>query len=36
VVAIESVGFYRWLWEMLEPIVEELVLARYNRKSWTG
>ena len=26
-VAIESVGFYRWLWEMLEPIVEELVLA---------
>ena len=27
VVAIESVGFYRWLWELLEPIVEELVLA---------
>jgi transposase len=26
-VAIESVGFYRWLWEMLEPIVENLVLA---------
>jgi len=26
-VALESVGFYRWLWEMLEPIVEELVLA---------
>jgi len=26
-VAIESVGFYRWLWEMLEPIVERLVLA---------
>jgi transposase len=26
-VAIESVGFYRWLWEMLEPIVEQLVLA---------
>ena len=26
-VAIESVGFYRWLWEMLEPIVEELTLA---------
>ena len=26
-VAIESVGFYRWLWEMLEPIVEELLLA---------
>jgi transposase len=25
--AIESVGFYRWLWEMLEPIVEKLVLA---------
>src|SRR6476660_8443755 len=27
VVAIESVGFYRWLWEMLEPIADELVLA---------
>lgn len=26
-VAIETVGFYRWLWEMLEPIVQELVLA---------
>jgi transposase len=26
-VAIETVGFYRWLWEMLEPVVEELVLA---------
>jgi transposase len=26
-VAIESVGFYRWLWEMLEPLVERLVLA---------
>lgn len=26
-VAIESVGFYRWLWEMLEPVVENLVLA---------
>ena len=26
-VAIESVGFYRWLWELLEPIVDELVLA---------
>lgn len=26
-VAIESVGFYRWLWELLEPIVEKLVLA---------
>jgi transposase len=26
-VAIESVGFYRWLWEMLEPIAEKLVLA---------
>jgi transposase len=26
-VAIESVGFYRWLWEMLEPIVEKLLLA---------
>lgn len=27
IVAIESVGFYRWLWELLEPIVEKLVLA---------
>jgi transposase len=27
VVAIETVGFYRWLWEELEPIVERLVLA---------
>jgi transposase len=27
IVAIEAVGFYRWLWEMLEPIVEKLVLA---------
>jgi len=26
-VAIEAVGFYRWLWETLEPIVDELVLA---------
>ena len=26
-VAIETVGFYRWLWEMLEPVVEKLVLA---------
>lgn len=26
-VAIEAVGFYRWLWEMLEPVVDELVLA---------
>jgi transposase len=26
-VAIETVGFYRWLWETLEPICEELVLA---------
>jgi len=26
-VAIETVGFYRWLWETLEPIVEKLVLA---------
>jgi transposase len=26
-VAIESVGFYRWLWELLEPIVEKLLLA---------
>jgi transposase len=27
VVAIETVGFYRWLWETLEPVVEKLVLA---------
>ncbi len=27
VVAIEAVGFYRWLWDLLEPIVEKLVLA---------
>jgi transposase len=26
-VAIEAVGFYRWLWDLLEPIVEKLVLA---------
>jgi len=26
-VAIESVGFYRWLWELLEPLVDKLVLA---------
>jgi transposase len=26
-VAIEAVGFYRWLWETLEPIVDQLVLA---------
>jgi transposase len=26
-VAIEAVGLYRWLWELLEPIVEKLVLA---------
>jgi transposase len=26
-VAIESVGFYRWLWELLEGVVEKLVLA---------
>lgn len=26
-VAIETVGFYRWLWETLEPIVDKLVLA---------
>jgi transposase len=26
-VAIETVGFYRWLWEMLEPVVDKLVLA---------
>lgn len=27
VVAIESVGFYRWLWDLLWPIVDKLVLA---------
>lgn len=27
VVAIESVGFYRWLWDLLEPIVDRLLLA---------
>ncbi len=27
VVAIESVGFYRWLWDLLEPVVDTLVLA---------
>lgn len=27
VVAIETVGFYRWLWRLLEPIVQALVLA---------
>lgn len=27
VVAIESVGFYRWLWDLLEPVVDELILA---------
>jgi transposase len=26
-VAIETVGFYRWLWETLEPLVDKLVLA---------
>ena len=26
-VAIEAVGFYRWLWTLLEPIVEKLVLC---------
>jgi transposase len=26
-VAIESVGFYRWLWEVLEPVVERLESA---------
>jgi len=25
--AIESVGMYEWLWELLEPIVDKLVLA---------
>lgn len=27
VVAIEAVGFYRWLWDLLEPLVDQLVLA---------
>jgi len=27
VVAIETVGFYRWLWDLLEPICDKLVLA---------
>lgn len=27
IVAIETVGFYRWLWEELEPIVDQLMLA---------
>lgn len=27
VVAIESVGFYRWLWDLLEPVVDKLLLA---------
>lgn len=26
-VAIEAVGFYRWLWELAEPLTERLVLA---------
>lgn len=26
-VAIEAMGFYRWLWELLEPLVDKLVLA---------
>jgi len=26
-VAIEAVGFYRWLWDLLEPIVQRLLLA---------
>jgi len=26
-VAIETVGFYRWLWMLLEPLVEKLVLC---------
>jgi transposase len=27
VVAIETVGFYRWLWDLLEPVCDKLVLA---------
>ena len=34
VVAIESVGFYRWLWDLLEPIVERLLLA--DAAHWRG
>lgn len=30
-VAIEAVGFYRWLWDLLEPIVQELHLADATR-----
>jgi len=26
-IAIETVGFYRWLWDLLEGVVDELVLA---------
>jgi transposase len=26
-VAIETVGFYRWLWDLLEPRVDKLLLA---------
>lgn len=26
-VAVESVGFYQWFWELVEPLVGELVLA---------
>ncbi len=38
VVAIEAVGFYRWLWEMLEPLVDKLVLADATVKlvRWRG
>ena len=27
IVAIESVGFYRWLWDLLEGVVDKLLLA---------
>jgi transposase len=27
IVAIEAFGFYRWLWNLLEPLVDKLVLA---------
>jgi transposase len=30
-VAIEAVGFYRWLWDLLEPIVDALHLADATR-----
>ena len=26
-VAVESVGFYQWFWDLLQPVVSKLVLA---------